>query len=337
MPHQTAILQGSTSPDATALWLVQPGTAELREESLPPLAADDTSCVEVKTLYSAISRGTEALVFHGRVPESEHQRMRAPFQQGEFPAPVKYGYSNVGTVINGPDALINQTVFCLFPHQDRYQVPVSAVQILPESTPASRAVLAANMETAINGVWDASPLPGERVSVVGAGVVGALVAYLCQRIIGTDVQLIDINPARQALADSLGVRFSMPEQAVNDQDLVIHASGHADGLATALTLAGREARIIEMSWFGEGNVSVPLGGAFHSRRLTLRASQVGQLPPHQQPRWDYARRLQFALRLLEDPRLDALISGETPFARLPEQAPALLAANSQVLCQRIVY
>lgn len=337
MSYPTASVPGGTSQHATALWLSRPGVAELREERLPPMAADDTACVEVQTLYSGISRGTEALVFHGRVPESEYQRMRAPFQQGEFPAPVKYGYSNVGKVIKGPDALIHQTVFCLFPHQDRYQVPVSAVQIVPESTPASRAVLAANMETAINGVWDASPLLGERISVIGAGVVGALVAYLCQRIIGTEVQLIDINPARQALADALGVRFSTPEQAAEDQDLVIHASGHADGLATALTLAGREGRIIEMSWFGDARVSIPLGGAFHSRRLTLRASQVGQLPPHQQPRWDYARRLQFALRLLEDPRLDALISGDTPFVRLPEEAPGLLAANSQGLCQRIVY
>ncbi|XGA79284.1 zinc-binding alcohol dehydrogenase [Halomonas sp. CH40] len=332
MSHQRATFQRATS-----FWLTRPGVAELREESLPPMAADDASCVEVQTLYSAISRGTEALVFHGRVPESEHQRMRAPFQQGEFPAPVKYGYSSVGKVIKGPEDLIDQTVLCLFPHQDRYQVPISAVQPVPTATPANRAVLAANMETAINGVWDASPLPGERITIIGAGVVGALVAYLCQRIIGTEVQLIDINPARQALADALGISFCTPEKAADNQDLVIHASGHADGLATALTLAGMEGRIIEMSWFGDGNVSVPLGGAFHSRRLTLRASQVGQLPPHQQPRWDYARRLQLALRLLADPRLDALISGETPFAKLPEEAPSLFAAGSPVLCQRIVY
>ena len=322
---------------ATAFWLTTPGVGELHEEPLPPLARGDQGNVEVRALYSGISRGTEALVFHGRVPASEHQRMRAPFQQGDFPAPLKYGYSSVGEVVDGPEALIGQSVFCLYPHQDRYCVPIDAVQMLPKGTPPARAVLAANMETAINGVWDASPLPGERISIIGAGVVGALVAYLCQRIIGTEVQLIDINPARESLADALGVAFCLPEKAQGDHDLVIHASGHADGLALALELAGMEGRIIEMSWFGEDKVALPLGGAFHSRRLTLRASQVGQLPAQQQPRWNYARRLALALRLLSDPTLDALISGESAFEQLPQLAPTLFAADSQALCHRIVY
>lgn len=322
---------------ATAFWLTTPGVGELHEERLPPLTHGDQGNVEVRTLYSGVSRGTEALVFHGRVPASEHQRMRAPFQQGDFPAPLKYGYSSVGKVVDGPEALIGQTVFCLYPHQDRYCVPIEAVQTLPKDTPPARAVLTANMETAINGVWDANPLPGERISIVGAGVVGALVAYLCQRIIGSEVQLIDINPARKSLAEAMGVAFCLPDQAQGDQDLVIHASGHADGLALALELSGLEGRIIEMSWFGEGDVSLPLGGAFHSRRLTLRASQVGQLPTHQQPRWNYARRLALALRLLSDPTLDALISGESAFEQLPQVAPTLFAADSQTLCHRVVY
>ena len=327
MPHRLA----------TAFWLTAPGVGELHAERLPPLVRGEPSSLEVRALYSGISRGTEALVFHGRVPASEHQRMRAPFQQGDFPAPLKYGYSSVGSVVNGPEALIGQTVFCLYPHQDRYCVPTEAVQVLPKDTPAARAVLAANMETAINGVWDANPLPGERISIVGAGVVGALVAYLCQRIIGTEVRLIDINPARESLAKALGVAFCLPDQAQGDQDLVIHASGHADGLVLALELAGLEGRIIEMSWFGEGKVALPLGSVFHSRRLTLRASQVGQLPTHQQPRWDYARRLALALRLLDDPKLDALISGESAFEQLPKVAPTLFAADSQALCHRVVY
>ncbi|MYL22467.1 dehydrogenase [Halomonas alkaliantarctica] len=321
--------------DATAFWLSAPGKGELRQTPLQ--RADIEAPVEVLTRYSGISRGTEALVFHGRVPVSEQRRMRAPFQEGDFPAPVKYGYSSVGEVVAGPAALKGKTVFCLYPHQDRYVVPASAVHVLPEGTPAERAILAANMETAINGVWDASPLPGERITVIGAGVVGALTAYLCRRIIGTEVQLVDIDPKRQALADALELPFALPANAHADRDLVIHASGHSEGLNTALALAGMEARIIEMSWYGEGSVPVSLGGAFHSQRLTLRASQVGRLPTHQQPRWSFERRLTLALRLLADPALDALISGESSFAALPNVAADIFAPDSGVLCHRIRY
>ncbi|WP_075878899.1 zinc-dependent alcohol dehydrogenase [Vreelandella massiliensis] len=321
--------------DATAFWLSAPGKGELRQTPLQ--RADIEAPVEVLTRYSGISRGTEALVFHGRVPVSEQRRMRAPFQEGDFPAPVKYGYSSVGEVVAGPAALKGKTVFCLYPHQDRYVVPASAVHVLPEGTPAERAILAANMETAINGVWDASPLPGERITVIGAGVVGALTAYLCRRIIGTEVQLVDIDPKRQALADALELPFALPANAHADRDLVIHASGHSEGLNTALALAGTEARIIEMSWYGEGSVPVSLGGAFHSQRLTLRASQVGRLPTHQQPRWSFERRLTLALRLLADPALDALISGESSFAALPNVAADIFAPDSGVLCHRIRY
>lgn len=320
---------------ATAFWLSAPGKGELRQTPLQ--LSDIEAPVEVKTHYSGVSRGSEALVFHGRVPTSEFSRMRAPFQEGNFPAPVKYGYSSVGEVLAGPAALKGKTVFCLYPHQDRYVVPASAVHVLPEGTPVERAILAANMETALNGVWDARPLPGERISVIGAGVVGALVAYLCQRVIGTDVQLVDTNPQRQTLAEALNVAFALPDNAQLDQDLVIHASGHSEGLNTAFSLAGMEGRIIEMSWYGEGSVPVSLGGAFHSQRLTLRASQVGRLPTHQQPRWDFERRLTLALRLLSDSALDALISGESAFADLPRVAADIFAPDSGELCHRIRY
>lgn len=319
---------------ATAFWVANPAQGELRREPLGSPAQDE---VRVRTLYSGISRGTESLVFNGRVPESEFSRMRAPFQAGEFPAPVKYGYCSVGRVEQGPDALLNKTVFCLFPHQDHYIVPASAVLEVPTNVPAKRAVLAANMETAINGVWDAEPMLGERISVIGAGVVGALVAYLCAQVPGVTVQLVDINPERRQLAEQLGVAFCTPEQALHDQDCVIHASGQSAGLRQALALVGSEGRIIEMSWFGEGDIAIPLGGAFHSQRLTLKASQVGQLPPRLRPRWDYQRRLQLALNLLADERLDALISGESDFDQLPTLAPKLFGRGSAELCHRLRY
>ncbi|MCA8863999.1 MULTISPECIES: zinc-dependent alcohol dehydrogenase [unclassified Halomonas] len=319
---------------ATAFWVTSPAQGEMRREQLTPPAQDE---VHIRTLYSGISRGTESLVFNGRVPESEFSRMRAPFQSGEFPAPVKYGYCSVGRVEQGPSALMDKTVFCLFPHQDHYIVPASAVLEVPANVPAKRAVLAANMETAINGVWDAEPMLGERITIIGAGVVGALVAYLCAQVPGVTVELVDINPERRQLAEQLGVAFSTPEQALHGQDCVIHASGQSAGLRQALALVGSEGRIIEMSWFGEGDIAIPLGGAFHSQRLTLKASQVGQLPPKLRPRWDYQRRLQLALSLLVDERLEALISGESDFEQLPTLAPKLFGRGSVELCHRLRY
>lgn len=319
---------------ATAFWVTRPAFGELQRETLLPPREGD---VLVRTLYSGISRGTESLVFNARVPESEFTRMRSPYQAGEFPTPVKYGYCSVGLVEQGPSELQGKTVFCLFPHQDHYVVPAEAVLPIPDQVPAYRAVLTANMETAVNGVWDANPVLGEHICVVGAGVVGALVAYLCAQIPGVNVHLIDINPQREALAAQLGVAFCTPEQAPTDQDCVIHASGHSEGLRLGLSLVGNEGRVIEMSWFGQGDVALPLGGAFHSQRLTLSASQVGQLPAQLLPRWDYRRRLTLALSLLTDPRLDALISGESDFAQLPRVAAQLFGPQSTALCHRIRY
>lgn len=321
--------------EALAFWLVEPGEGALRTETLAPLAAGQ---VEVRTLFSGISRGTEALVFRGEVPESEYERMRAPFQAGQFPAPVKYGYINVGRVEAGDATeLIGQPVFCLYPHQDRFRVPAPAVHPLPPELPPERAILAAQMETAINGLWDSQPCLGDRIAVVGGGSVGCLCAWLASRMPGCEVELVDINPQRAETAAALGVRFSGPADARPDADLVIHASGTADGLTRALALAGVEARVLELSWFGSQAVSLPLGEAFHQRRLTLRSSQVGSLPLAQRARWDHRRRLQLALSLLTDPVLDALITGEDVFADLPTVMAALAKAPGAALMHRIRY
>jgi len=316
-----------------ALWYVGPGIAELREEAVAP-GPDD---VLVRAQFGAISRGTEALIFAGRVPASEYQRMRAPHMGGTFPFPVKYGYAVVGRVESGVSDLRGRMVFALHPHQDVFALPASAVASLPDDVPPSRAVLAANMETALNAVWDGAPGPADRIAVVGAGVVGALVAFLCARLPGTEVTLVDVAPERAALAQALGVRFAPAGDAPKDCDLVFHASGAAAGLATAFELAGDEARIIEMSWYGSGEVALPLGGAFHSRRLALISSQVGKVAPSHRSRWTPARRLRAALALLGDPRLDALLAPAIRFADLPARLPRILAAGSGVLCQRIEY
>jgi threonine dehydrogenase-like Zn-dependent dehydrogenase len=263
--------------------------------------------------------------------------MRAPFQDGDFPAPVKYGYINVGVVERGAEALVGRTVFCLYPHQTRYVVAADAVHALPDDVPAERAVLAANLETAVNALWDAAPGIGSRMAVVGAGTVGCLAAWLAATHAGCDVELIDIDAAKAEPAHALGVPFSLPDQAQRNANIVIHASGSEQGLATALELAGFEATVLELSWYGDRAVRIPLGAAFHSQRLTLKSSQVAAIAPSQRGRWTHRRRMALVLRLLADARLDALISGESPFAELPDVLTTLSHAPRGTLCHRIHY
>lgn len=321
---------------ATALWYAATERAELREEAIAAPGPDE---VRVRAVHGAISRGTEALIFAGKVPENERQRMRGPQMGGSFPFPVKYGYAVVGVVEDGGQKhrLSGKTVFALHPHQDVFTLPASAVVEVPANVPPRRAVLAANMETALNALWDGAPGPADRIAVVGAGVVGALVAFLCGGLPGADVTLIDVDASRRQLAAALGLKFALPNDAPQDCDIVFHTSGNGSGLATALALAGDEAKIIEMSWYGANEVSLPLGGAFHSRRLSIISSQVGRVAPSHRTRWPYARRLAAALSLLADARLDALLTPAIPFAELPAALPRIFAPGSGVLCQCIDY
>jgi NADPH:quinone reductase-like Zn-dependent oxidoreductase len=319
---------------AEALWYIGPGRAEIRAE---PLATPKPGEVQVRALHSAISRGTERLVLGGRVPPCEFERMRAPLMAGAFPFPVKYGYATVGRVEVGPAEWQGRMVFALHPHQSAFNMPIEALTPVPDRVPPARAVLAANMETALNAVWDAAPGPADRIAIVGAGVVGALVAYLCGRLPGAQVTLVDIEPSRAELARALGVGFAAPENAPRDCDLVVHASGAAAGLATALDLAGEEATVLEMSWYGTDDVSVPLGAAFHSRRLKLIATQVGKVAPSHRPRWSHARRLAAALDLLADPKLDALLAPPVKFHDLPARLADMLSPAGGALCPLVTY
>jgi 2-desacetyl-2-hydroxyethyl bacteriochlorophyllide A dehydrogenase len=320
--------------DARAFWIVEPGRGEIRDERLPPPGGDD---IVVRAMFTGISRGTEALVFSGRVPPSEYERMRAPFQAGDFPAPVKYGYASVGFVEQGPRPFEGRHVFVLYPHQSRYVVPGSSAYLLADDLPPERAVLAANLETAINGLWDARPHIGDRVAVIGGGTVGCLVAWLAGKIAGSEVQLIDVNPHRVAIARTLGVAFAEPSDAAEHADVVIHTSGSAAGLDLALRIAAFETRIIEMSWYGAGQVPVSLGAMFHSKRLSVIASQVGRVAESQRARWDHGRRMGLALSLLKDPVLDALITGESDFADLPSTLAKLADHPGDTICHRIRY
>ena len=317
-----------------AFWVTAPGSGALRPVTVPGPGDGE---VLVRTLFSGISRGTETLVWRGGVPASQHAVMRAPFQEGDFPAPVKYGYLNVGVVEQGPPELTGRTVFCLYPHQTRYVVPASAVTVVPDGVPAGRAVLAGTVETAVNAAWDAAPLVGDRVAVVGGGMVGCAVAGVLAGFPGARVQLVDVDPARAATAAALGVGFAHPDDAAGGCDLVVHASATPAGLARSLELLAPEGTVVELSWYGDRPVAVPLGEHFHARRLTIRSSQVGTVSPAQQGRRGYPERLAVALDLLADPRFDALLTGRSAFAELPSVLPRLAGGSLAALCHLVVY
>lgn len=320
--------------DALAFWLREPGIGEIRPA---PLRAPGPGDVLVRTVRSGVSRGTEALVFRGDVPASQHAEMRAPFQDGEFPGPVKYGYLSVGVVEQGPAELRGRTVFCLYPHQSAYVVPAQSVVVVPDDVPPSRAVLAGTVETAVNALWDAAPLVGDRIAVVGAGMVGCCVARLLSRIPGVRVTLVDIDPARADVAGALGADFALPGDASGDRDLVVHASATSAGLQLSLDLLAPEGTVLDLSWYGDAEVRLSLGGAFHSRRLRIRASQVGVVAAARRGRHTTTERLELALDLLRDPAFDTLITGVSDFGELPDVMARLANGSLPALCHTISY
>ena len=319
---------------ARAFWLREPGAGEIRSVPLPEPGPDD---VVVRTLRSGVSRGTEGLVFRGGVPPSQYGIMRAPFQDGDFPAPVKYGYLSVGVVEHGPPQLSGRTVFCLYPHQTAYVVPARSVVPVPEDVPPERAVLAGTVETAVNALWDAAPLVGDRITVVGAGMVGCCVARLLARFPGVRVTLVDVDPGRADVASALGVGFAMPADAADGRDLVVHASATSAGLQLSLDLLVREGTVIDLSWYGDYDVTLSLGGAFHSRRLGIRASQVGTVAPARRATRTMADRLALALELLRDAAFDALLTGSSRFDELPDVMARLAAGSLPAICHSITY
>jgi hypothetical protein len=320
--------------EALAFWLREPGVGEIRRATLTAPRPEE---VAVRTLRSAVSRGTESLVFGGQVPPSQYEAMRAPFQDGDFPGPVKYGYLNVGRVEEGPPHLRGRTVFCLHPHQTAYVVPATAVTVVPEDVPVPRAVLAGIVETAVNALWDAAPLVGDQVAVVGAGSVGCCLARLLSRIPGVAVTLVDVDPARADVAAGLEVGFALPDQAIGDQDLVFHTSATSSGLQRSLELLAPEGTVLELSWYGEATTELRLGGSFHSGRLGVRSSQVGMVAPARRGRRTTGDRLALALELLRDAAFDGLLAGESPFETLPDVMPRLVSRELPALCHSLTY
>jgi threonine dehydrogenase-like Zn-dependent dehydrogenase len=319
---------------ARAFWVREPGAGEIRPTTLPDPAPGE---VLVRTLHSGISRGTETLVYRGGVPADQRAVMRAPHQAGELPGPVKYGYLNVGVVEVGPPNLLGRIVFCLYPHQSRYVVPAEAVVVVPDGVPPDRAVLAGTVETAVNALWDAAPLVGDRVAVVGAGMVGLCVTRLLAGIPGLEVTVVDVDPTRAAVAEALGAGFVLPGDAPSGCDLAVHTSATSTGLQLSLDTLAPEGSVVDLSWYGDREVTLRLGGSFHSSRLSVRASQVGTVSPAQRGRRSAADRLALALRLLRDPAFDVLLTGSSPFDELPDVMSRLADGTLPALCHTVTY
>jgi threonine dehydrogenase-like Zn-dependent dehydrogenase len=320
----------SASATARALWIEAAGRAVLREETLP--APRDGWC-RVEALYSAVSPGTERLVASGRVPAEVAEIMRCPYMEGAFPFPVKYGYSLVGRVTDGP--LAGKIVHLLHPHQERMQVRVSDLRVVPGDVPPERATLAANLETAVTALWDGRVTAGERVLVIGFGIVGSLVARLVSAIPGVELDVVERDPAKRALASTLG--FTARETPRDDYDVAFGASGSAAEVQLAIDAVGNEGRVIELSWLGLQSAAILLGGSFHSGRKQLIASQVSQIPPSLRGRWDYARRTQLVFSLLRDPVFDQHITRQVAFEELPDFIADLCATPSAGLSVTVRY
>jgi hypothetical protein len=318
---------------ARAFWLTSKGRGVVRRQALPDPGPG--WCI-VRAVFSAVSPGTERLVALGRVPGPLQDEMRCPYMGGRFPFPVKYGYSLVGEVVEGPKALRGRIVHVLHPHQDICLVRCEDVRPLPHGLPPARATLASNMETAVTAVWDSAVTVGERVLVIGFGIVGSLVARVLGSGPAVELEVAETRAVRRRLAESMGFQVSAtpPKRPF---DVAFDTSGTPAGLQAAIEGVGLEGRVIAVSWFGARPARLDLGGSFHSRRKRVIASQVSRIPGGMRPRWDVARRAELVFRLLERPDFDLHVGPPVPFALLPEAFEALIGRTLEGLSPLIIY
>jgi len=328
--------------EAMRLTYPEKNSVILEPVDLKQLSKDE---VLVKALYSGISRGTESLVYSGKVPSSEWSRMRCPNQTGEFSFPINYGYASVGKVISVGSDVTNtkagDKVFVLHPHQDRFIVGDSWINVLPDDLQDPEiAVLSANMETALNANWDADIENRKSIVVVGGGVVGILTAYVAKQLSGKKPVLIDIDERKAELANKFGFDFALARDAASEDfgkfECVFHTSASEKGLQLAIDLAVFEGRVIEMSWYGDKPISINLGGAFHSQRISLISSQVGHVSANKRQSHSHSDRMSLAMDLLRNSALKALLKPIVPFADLPDRLDEVLT-SSETLCPLVTY
>jgi 2-desacetyl-2-hydroxyethyl bacteriochlorophyllide A dehydrogenase len=327
---------------AAAVWFPRARSVELRTEELSEPGPDE---VRVRAALSAISHGTEMLVYRGEVDAD--LALDLPTLVGGYGFPLKYGYASVGHAIAvGPDVRgvrEGDLVFALHPHQDEYVVPQSLVRPLPRGIAPEQGVFLANIETAINVVLDAKPRLGEVVAVFGQGVVGLLVTQLLRRS-GTRVVAVEPSPLRRSFAERCGAEAAIApgDRALvreftsgRGADIAIEASGSPSALQEAIDCVAPEGTVVVCSWYGDKPVPLVLGGNFHRGRVRVISSQVGRIDPSLAPRWDRERRMELATELLGDLVLADLITHRIPFARAAE-AYALLDGRAAETVQVVL-
>jgi 2-desacetyl-2-hydroxyethyl bacteriochlorophyllide A dehydrogenase len=304
-----------------SLYFTAPHTIDVREEPLPALAAGQ---VLAQTLCSAISPGTEMLVYRGQVPTEMAVDETIAALGGQFRFPLKYGYSAVGRVLElGPgvdSAWQGRTVFAFNPHESHVIADIAQLFPLPDDVDAETALFLPNMETAVNFLLDGAPLIGERVAVLGQGVVGLLTTALLARCPLANLTTFDHYPLRRETSLALGAHVSLsPESSPALQaDLTYELSGSPAALDAAIALTGFDGRIVVGSWYGQKRAALDLGGRFHRSRIRLISSQVSTLTPALSGRWDKARRLQVAWAMLRAVRPGRLITHRVPLAAAAE-------------------
>lgn len=322
--------------EARALWHDGRQKSSIRKEELHPL---QEGWCEIQTVFSSISPGTESLVARGKVPGEVQGDMACPYMGGEYPFPVKYGYSLVGEVVAGSRDMKGKMVHVLHPHQTRCRVREEDVYPVPPAVPAERATLASNMETAVNALWDSGATIGDRVLVVGFGTVGSLVTRLVSGLPGVRVQVVDTDTEKVKLAGQMGFEASTPDggEGGTGFDLVFHTSGTGKGLQAAVDRVGFEGLVVDLSWYGNRKVSLALGGTFHTGRKKIVSSQVSYVAAGKRSRWDRNRRKELVFSCLEDAGYDAHLTSAVSFEDLPELFRTLRNSPARELSYLVTY
>ena len=235
--------------------------------------------IVVKTLFSGISYGTEKLVYSGKVPKSQRNLMKCPYQEGDFGNDIKYGYINVGKVVDGDKSYLGNNIFSLYPHQDFYKIPSNEALIIPNKIPLSRCLLIPNLETAINAVWDTLPSAGDRILVIGAGIVGLLTAYLINKIPGVNLFIVDKDPSKRKITKKLGINFLDAIPKKFDARFIYECTGDHRILNSLKNNITVNSTICVLSWYGDKKSDIALGENFFSKRAKLIMSQVSKISP----------------------------------------------------------
>lgn len=311
-------------------------TADVSELSPVTLATPASNQIEIASLYSLIATGTERLVAKGLVPQELYDHMAVPYMEGEFSFPIKYGYSLVGRVVTENHPLSGRIVHLLHPHQDRCIVSDHDVFAVPEGVPAKRATLASNLESALNGIWDAEVSIGDRVFISGFGMIGSLLARLLSMMPSVEVVVMDIDPIKRKLAENMGFTV-VKDTEDSDFDVAFNTSASGAGLQACINAVGYEGKIVEMSWYGVKAATLQLGGSFHSMRKRIISSQVSNLPANRRNRWDYLRRREVVFELLRNDAFDVHIGETVSFENLPDLFDDIRRKSPAVLTWAVSY